>query len=141
MRVRVKDNGYIELTIKDKQKEGKLEINQELSEKEFKEFQEGKIPSGEVLDYLTSHIDIDINELKCYALLSTVRLDIKYKKSLISIDKSAYNGVTDYEVEAESNSMEQAKKDLFEFLDKEKISYTENHISKLRRARESLKKN
>ena len=83
----------------------------------------------------------DVNELKCYALLSTIRLDIKYKKSLISIDKSTYNGIVDYEVEAESNSMEQAKKDLFEFLTKEKVSFTENHISKLKRARESLKRN
>ena len=136
MRIRKKDD-YIELTIKDKLDEGKLEINQKITSEEFNDFlNKGIIPDGEVLSYLKKKIDIDVKTLKSYALLSTVRLDIKYKKSLISIDKSSYLGLVDYEVEAESDSMENARKDLFEFLEKEKISYSENTVSKLKRTRE-----
>lgn len=136
MRIRKKDD-YIELTIKDKLEEGKLEINQKITSEEFNDFlSKGLIPDGEVLSYLRKKTNIDVKELKGYALLSTVRLDIKYKKSLISIDKSTYLGQVDYEVEAESNSMENARKDLFTFLEKEKISYSENLVSKLRRTRE-----
>lgn len=141
LRVRRKDNGYIEMTVKDKLKEGKLEVNQELSEEQFAGFLAGKLPSGEVLDYIQKRVPIKLDELKFYAELITYRLDLNYKSSLISIDKSLYNGIIDYEVEAESTSMEQAKKELHEFLDKEKILYNENHISKLKRVRMTLKNN
>ena len=141
LRVRRKDNGYIEMTVKDKLEEGKLEVNQELTEEQFAGFLVGKIPTGEVLHYIQKRAPIKLDELKCYAILITYRLDLHYKNSLISIDKSLYNGIIDYEVEAESTSMEQAKKELHEFLDKEKILFNENHVSKLKRVRMTLKNN
>ncbi len=141
LRIRKKSDDYIEFTVKEKLKEGKLEINQPISYREFEEFkQNGVLPNGEVLNFVKSKIDVPVSDLKCYALLVTKRLDINYKDGLISIDESTYNNITDYEVECESSSMEHAKELLKEFLKNKKIPYTWNHVSKLKRARESISK-
>ena len=59
---------------------------------------------------------------------------------VVLIDESLYNGIVDYEVECESTSMEHAKELLEEFLNNKKIPFNWNHISKLKRARDSILK-
>lgn len=140
VRIRKKDD-FIEFTVKDKLKEGKLEINQTISKEDFDNFINNKIlPDGEVYQYIYKKTKTPKESLLFYALLITYRLDVNYKNCLISIDKSIYNDITDYEVECESNSMNNTKDVLKEFLDNKKIPYNENHISKLKRARETLKR-
>lgn len=65
-------------------------------------------------------------------------MDIKYKTSLISIDKSEFNGIVDYEVECEDSSIKVAKKNLIDYLKENEVPYQENFISKLKRAKDSL---
>lgn len=141
LRIRRKSDGFIEFTVKEKQIEGKLEINQAISIVEFDKFLENNVlPNGEVLNFVKAHYKGKIDELKRYALLVTKRLDIEYEDGLISIDESLYNGIVDYEVECESTSMEHAKELLEEFLNNKKIPFNWNHISKLKRARDSILK-
>ncbi len=140
MRVRTKSNNFQELTIKEDLKEGKLEINQPMSSEELVLFLEkGIIPEGEVLSYIRNkYPSINIKDLKVFTKLVTDRCDIKVSNGLLSIDKNKFSGITDFEVECESDSMEHAKEILFTFLEKEKVPYIENHKSKLYRARQAF---
>ena len=137
LRVREKD-GAFELTLKLKKDEGKLEINQDIAPNEFYEFKHlHHFPNGEVKETLIE-LGIDIDSLYIFTVLTTKRLDISYKGCLISIDESSFNGIIDHEVECESDSMENAKSVLIEFLNKNEVPYQENFVSKLKRARDSL---
>lgn len=137
LRIRLKDGAY-ELTLKIRQSEGKLEINQSITEFDFLTFKESNIlPNGEVKDALLKQ-KINIEKLRIFTELKTTRLDVNYKTSLISIDKSEFNGITDYEIECEDKSMEIAEANLIEYLNKNEVPFNENFVSKLRRARDSL---
>jgi uncharacterized protein YjbK len=137
LRIRLKDGKY-ELTLKIRQKEGKLEINQDISKIDYLTFKESNVfPNGEVKEVLKKQ-KINIDELHIFTELKTTRLDVKYKTSLISIDKSEFSGIVDYEIECEDNSIEVAKANLIEYLNKNEVPYNENFVSKLRRARDSL---
>ncbi len=137
LRIRLKDGKY-ELTVKIRQPEGKLEINQSITKNDFLAFKESNIfPSGEVKDALVKQ-GINTEKLHIFTELKTTRLDVNYKSSLISIDRSEFNGITDYEIECEDTSMEVAKANLIEYLNKNEVPYNENFVSKLRRARDSL---
>lgn len=137
-RIRNKDD-FIEFTIKIQLDEGKLEINQELSPKEFDEFiNKGITPKGEVHDELIKRHICNPNNLEVFALLTTTRFDIPGDGYLLSVDKSEYLDVIDYEVECESTSMENALKHLQNFLNKENIPFKRNTKSKLKRVKERL---
>ena len=117
------------------QLEGKLEINQDLSRKDYELFGNcGVFPSGEVKDYLEKNFEIDVSSLFIFTSMETARLDIPFEGSLISLDKSLCLGETDYEIECESSSVEKAQNDLDKFLDKFGLKYKKFSSSKLRRA-------
>ena len=128
-------NDEIELTLKVNQREGKLEINQQIPNISFKSF---VFPDGEVKQYLEDKLGINVKEIYPLGSLITNRLDVEFKSSLISIDKSEYNGITDYEIECEAESMELAKSNLDEFLDKYKIKSQSSTGSKLKRFLKTL---
>lgn len=71
-------------------------------------------------------------------MLVTKRKDIDFNDSKISIDKSKYNGVTDYEIECESSSKEKAENDLKNFLDKHGVAYQKSEHNKLARFLQTL---
>ena len=93
--------------------------------------------ADEVEDEIIS-LGIKIETLKMFGSLSTIRTDIFYHDSLISIDKNTYLGKTDYEIECESNSMDLARKNLQQFLLENNIEFIENKISKIQRVINSL---
>ena len=98
LRVRQKEEDF-ELTLKITQEIGKLEINQQISNKIFKKLVDRHIfPKGEVKDYLEKKFGLDTSKFKVLGELKTYRLDLPYKTGLICIDKSLYNGLEDYEV-------------------------------------------
>lgn len=134
LRIR-KINDEIELTLKVDKKEGKLEINQQIPNISIKSF---IFPDGEVKQYLETKLGIKIKNIYPLGKLITNRLDIEFKSSLISIDKSEYNGITDYEIECEDNSMEIASCNLNEFLDKYQIKSQSSTGSKLKRFLKTL---
>ena len=138
LRVRQKDDNF-ELTLKITQEVGRLEINQQISNKIFKKLVDRKVfPKGEVRDCLENKLGLDIARLYVLGELKTYRLDVPYKTGLICIDKSEYNGVTDYEVECEDNSEEEAEKHLHEFLEENNIEYKRSWGTKLKKFLETL---
>ena len=123
-------NNELELTLKVDQKEGKLEINQKI----YSLFRIGfEFPDGEVKDYIENNLGIDVKKINILGNLLTYRLDIRYMSALISIDKSIYNDIIDYEIEIEDSSMELAKEHLKKFLTENNIEYKKSPGSKLKR--------
>lgn len=128
-----------ELTIKVPQKEGKLEINQQISNISFANLENnGLFPTGEVATFIEQNLGLRISDLHILGKLETYRLDVKYGTSLISIDKSIYNSHVDYEVEAEDDSEENAIKNIKKFLADFGIEFHKFTKSKLRRFLETL---
>jgi len=139
MRIRVKNNNY-ELTLKVKEQVGKTEINQEITRKSLANLKYfHKFPSGEVSNYLTKNNVCDVNNLRIIGKLVTIRKDIDFNGSLLSVDCSKYNGKIDYEIECESSSMEKAINDLKNFLKNHNISYQKSEHSKLARFLKTLR--
>lgn len=139
IRIRYKDKQY-ELTLKENFKVGKLETNQIINRDVFDAFvKKNSFPLGEVKNRLTK-LNVEVDKLRIIGQLKTTRTDIKYKASLISIDKNEYNLQTDYEVEAESVTLIEANKNIVEFLSINNIKFIENKKSKLERFKNSLKK-
>ena len=129
LRIREKD-GDFEMTLKVPQSEGKLEINQQITDKLIKYF---VFPDGEIKNFLRDNFSIKIESLRILGSLETKRLDLKYKTSLVSIDESSYNGIVDYEIEAEDSSIDLAKKNLLDFLEDNEIEYKKSTGTKLKR--------
>lgn len=125
--------GRYELTLKVSLEVGKLEINQDIDEEIFAKYIDFNIfPDGEVKEYLIN-LGVDISKLHILGSLSTYRLDIKYKSSLISIDKSLYNGIIDYEIECEDKDEEISKNNIVSFLKENDIEYKKSKANKLKR--------
>lgn len=138
IRIRHKNDKY-EFTTKIELSEGKLEINQDLSKEEVDAFfKEGKVPLGEVYNELKNRKLCDPDLIRCFLVLKTDRFDIPFEDHLISIDKSNYLNIEDYEIECESTSMEKALNYLKEFLSKENIPYQGRSRSKLKRVKEAI---
>ena len=132
-------NDEIELTLKVSEAIGKTEINQQISNKELQNLNKYNIfPCGEVKQFLESKLGIDLEGIKFLGFLITDRLDITYKNTLISIDKSEYNNIVDYEIECEAPTIEKSENSLKEFLTKYQIEYKKSAISKLKRFLDSL---
>lgn len=133
MRIR-KINRSFELTIKDKQKDKNIEINQEINLKQFILFKIlKKFPDGEVKEYLKENMICDISKLRIIGKLTTTRKDIRLLDSVISIDKSIYNHKVDYEIECEDKTPIAAKTNLQIFLAQHEIVYKKSEYSKLAR--------
>lgn len=128
-----------ELTLKIPSGDGKLEINQQISNKSLNLFLSDNVfPNGEVKDYITANLGIDSTTLKCLGELVTYRFDITKNDCVISIDKSQYHSITDYEIECEADSMDKAISELKEFLNKFGMEYKKSPKSKLRRFLDTL---
>ena len=132
-------NGDFELTLKVPALEGKLEINQQISNKMFENLaSRDDFPEGEVKLFLEEKLEVKSSDLHILGKLVTDRLDVRYKTSLISIDKSKYNGFTDYEVEAEDESLDAAQNNLLKFLNQNDVKYKKSSGTKLKRFLKTL---
>lgn len=138
LRIRFKYGKY-ELTLKINAREGKMEINQDISEDEFINYKNNHIfPHGEVEEKI-KELNIDLGSLFIFGEMTTTRTDISYNDSLISIDKSSYLNKVDYEVECESNSLIKATNDLKLFLKEKDVDFKANHLTKLARLISTIK--
>ena len=138
--LRIRDkNGKFELTLKIPNTEGKLEINQQISDKVAKSMLKNKsFEDGEIKTCLESFLGIKTSTISNLGKLTTERIDLRYKTGLISIDKSTYNGITEYEIEIEDDSEANAEKHLKEFLSEFGIEYKKSPDTKLKRFLDSL---
>ena len=138
LRVREKDDFV--LTLKTPLSEGLLEKNQNISKDVYKEFKyENTFPEGNIKDFLAM-IGIEVKDLSILTSLKTERYDVKYQDGLLSLDKSTYNDIVDYEVELEETSLQHAHENLKAICEQVGIQYRLNELSKQARAMNSLKK-
>ena len=139
LRIRYKNDKY-ELTLKEKCGDGQLETNQPIDERQFLIYRNtGIFILGEVKNKLLS-LGIDVNSLFIFGEVKTTRIDFTYDTSLFSLDKNEYNGIIDYELEAEDSSIKSSKKNIVTFLTNNDINFTFNNKTKLQRLVESLAK-
>lgn len=137
LRIRI-EKETITATLKIDLNDGKLEINQDMTNVEFETFLNKNIfPVGDVSEYLTKN-KINTNNLYVFAILINYRLDINYKSTLISIDKSEYLDNVDYEIECEATSLNRAQNALKEFLNNKNIPFRRNTLSKLKRVKNTI---
>ena len=134
IRTRSVDDKEYELTLKIKGESGDTEYNLQLNENEYNKINETvQIPEGKIKDKLLEN-KVDLSRLKRITTLSTIRLEVYYKKYTLVIDKNEYNDKTDYNVEVESYSKNAAKMHLNKSFHRFGVSYKKGYISKSRRA-------
>lgn len=99
-----------ELTLKVKQSDGDQEITIQYSNENTID----NLLSETMVTLLSKHINV--LDLKEVGYLKTERIEIPLQQSLLVIDKNYYNEKTDFNLEVESNSREEAQKVLNELL-------------------------
>lgn len=140
LRVRQKGKSF-ELTLKVTEKIGKTEISQNITKHQFKQLKLFHVfPKGEVRNFIISNKICRPHTLRVIGSLTTWRTDLKFYTSLISIDKSKYNRVIDYEIESECETPAGAENDLKAFLEFNQIEYKKSEHNKLARFLKTMKR-
>ena len=131
-----------ELTYKVKGSEGDIEYTQLLSHYWFYQITRySRLPEGVVKEQLLKD-SVDISSLKMLAELYTRRIEVKIDDYLFVLDANLYNGITDYNIEIESDvSKKHAKEIILQYCDKFGLTYSEKYLSKSKRAFLTIKKN
>lgn len=124
LRIRNTSQGIHELTLKIRQNEGVLEINETLD----------KHPQ------IDKCLNNKFNEFKPIITLKTKRIEIPIDDYLLVVDKNEYLDVIDYDIEVEANTQQRAKEVMLELCDKYNLQYDANYKVKSARAFERFKK-
>lgn len=133
LRLRTRE-GNAKLTLKAPLSEGLLEKNQSMTLQEATDMiRNDKIPEGEISDFLQI-LHIDPDHLTILAELTTERREGLYDGTSINISKNTYGDTVDYEIECDSDSKAKSERTLKELLDKFKIPFKLNDVSKEDRA-------
>ncbi|MDR2828635.1 MAG: CYTH domain-containing protein [Acholeplasmatales bacterium] len=117
IRIRDKGNGRIKLTLKMHGKDG---INNE---------RHHPITSDEATKLMkstfdtTKYFNIESYQVSYKASLTNYRATIQYKSGELFLDKSTYNGITDYEIEYEAPSYDKGAREWNEFLKENNIEF------------------
>ena len=126
-------NGFV-MTLKTPLSEGLLEKSQLISEGEFDNYINNNVfPEGPISEFI-ERLYIEPSSLIPLAELHTNRVNIPYKGYLLAVDKNMYAKEVDYELEMEGSSVEKARFFLEEICEQVGIKFTENKISKQKRA-------
>lgn len=134
LRTRSISESEYELTLKIKGEDSDLELNHILSKEEYQMMREKiLIPQSNVLDKL-KELKIDLSKLVLLTDLTTERMEIKYKKYTLVIDKNYFRNRVDYNVEVESFTRKAAKIYLLKHVLPFGITYKKGYVSKSRRA-------
>ena len=113
-----KSNGQIELTLKIKRENGDLEINETME----------------------NHPEIDKElekDFTCYhpiTQLRTNRIEAKEKDYLVVIDQNIYNGIIDYDLEVEADTLTKAKEAMLDICQRFQLEYKNDCPGKSSRA-------
>ena len=141
LRVRIINDNYVELTLKEKAQEGDIEINDTLNGNQIEQLQEGYFPDGEVKNRL-SLLACPLSSIKQVAKLNNRRLEIKEEDHLLVIDKNTYGDITDYNIEVEADNMKAAKDILIRYIEKFNLQNNDKkYAGKARRAIDEALKN
>jgi uncharacterized protein YjbK len=131
LRVRIKSD-KIELTLKQPNTVGLLETTDLLSEEQLKELiDQNKLPVGAVYEqFKLLQVEPNIIHL---ASLTTYRFETTYHNQIIAIDQSEYYSNIDYEIELETQSVDEGKEIFHSLLDQFDIPIRKAE-NKIRRA-------
>lgn len=130
-------NGEFILSLKAPMAEGKLEKDQLLSVSEADNMiQKNIFPEGEIKDFVSEYLDIDVSKLKTLAKMETERRRCTYGNVRLALDRNTYLGKTDYELEVDADSIEKAQEVAKEILKGYKFTF--NEVSKQRRCLAAL---
>ena len=105
LRIREKNETYT-LTLKQPHLEGILETHDPLNKLEFLNWMDNKPMIKPSVSRQLEELKIDVGDLYYYGALKTERKTFKQDSVLYVLDKSYYNGKTDYELEIEADSKE-----------------------------------
>lgn len=102
-RIRIIENGIIEMTLKTKAKEGHFELNIPIHLEDYQSFKRtGLLPHNQSLETALSQFNITSSSLKEVATLKTTRFEKRLSSdATIMIDHSQYYGNEDFELEME----------------------------------------
>ena len=130
-----------ELTYKVKGAEGDIEYTQMLSHYWFYQLTRfSRLPEGHVKERLVED-GVDINSLHMLVDLYTKRIEVKMDDYLFVLDANMYNGITDYNIEIESDvSKKHAKETILKYCEKFGLTYSDKYIVKSKRAFMTIKK-
>lgn len=133
MRLRQRE-GQNKLTMKAPLAEGLLDKSQALSESEAESLiQNNLFPRGDIQDFLDI-LHIDVSKFRILAELTTERRECSYDGFEINISKNIYSDSVDYELECDSDSVNNSQNTLREICDRYHIEYKINTLSKETRA-------
>lgn len=136
--LRVRKRDKYELTLKRRKGYAMQDLNNFITEEEFKNFlTTGIIPNEEI----RLELDDIIKEqtLNNYMTLSTFRISVMIKSGKISIDKCVYVDQKDYELEYETGvPYEKAKREFVDIVKEFGIQYKKSQ-TKIKRAYDALK--
>lgn len=139
LRIRKIEGKYV-VTLKTPLSEGLLEKTESISVAEYLEMKRKNIfPDIKIRSFLQM-LDINIEDLRILASLTTERIDVDYDTGVFSIDKNDYAGHTDYELEKEGNNLKDAEEFLVNICEQAKIPYQINKVTKAARAFDKIKK-
>ena len=131
-----------EMTYKVKAEEGSIEYTQIISHYWFYQITRySRLPDGIVKDKLLED-GVDINSLRLLTDLYTRRIEVRIDNYILVLDANLYNGITDYNIEIESDvSKKHAKDVILKYCEMFGLEYKDNYITKSKRAFLSMKKN
>lgn len=118
LRIRKTNGKNEELTLKIKGEKGDVEINETLQNH----------------PEIDKELNFQFDKYHPVASLKTNRVEVHIDDYLVVIDQNIYNGIIDYDVEVEANSIEKAEQVIKEICDKYHIEYKKDYPSKTFRA-------
>ena len=141
LRVRTINNDYQEITLKIEEPSGVRELNYKFIDTLDNNLKiDFKNHYPEIYNALKDR-NINLDEVRYITTLTTNRLEVEKPGYLLVIDKNSYGNITDYNIEVESDSLENARKYLKEEMDKYHIEIKKNYIVKSKRAILEINKN
>ncbi|WP_077623045.1 CYTH domain-containing protein [Sediminibacillus massiliensis] len=121
LRIREKNNQW-QLTLKEPHEEGLLETHDTLTEEEAKSWVNGDIIPKPLVAKQLNQLGIDFAELEYGGTLQTKRIEAEYKRTIVVLDHSMYNGQVDYELEIEAQDKETGEKVFHQLLEEHQIT-------------------
>ncbi|ASK60793.1 adenylate cyclase [Virgibacillus phasianinus] len=103
LRIREKNEKYV-LTLKEPHPDGLLESHDSLTAAEAESWITGMPIEKEQVSNQLKYLGIKVNDLIYYGSLQTERHELKHQGTLLVLDYSTYNGISDYELEIEAGS-------------------------------------
>ena len=138
LRIREKDD--FTLTLKSPLAEGTLEKNQTITWKQYENLlHRHEFPHGDIKDFLEM-LGIDVSQLRILTSLTTVRIVAGFLDDEVVLDKNSSDDTVDYEIEAESTSIQLAEDTLKKLCDLAQVPFTPNKLSKHARAMNALRR-